>query len=105
MQSKIWHNVSSGPSSSITCSSLRGADGASENVIVVTEEALVEVGRDLQFFVNCSQPGDAILFATQTIQPKSTTLVEHSLTFDVTNPGLSKVEIKCPSSEGIFDIQ
>ena len=71
----------------------------------MNEEALKENGRNLQLWVDCSQPGDTIIFDTAVIETQNTTIVKHPVVFDVANPDTSRVVVKCPSAGTIFDIQ
>ena len=82
------------------CATIRTA-----NTIVVNGEALKENGTNLQLFVDCSQPGDTIIFDAEVIEPRNTTFVKHPVVFDIANPDTSRVEIKCPSGGTIFDVQ
>ena len=82
------------------CTTIRTA-----NTIVVNEEALKENGTNLQLWVDCSQPGDTIIFDAAVIETQNTTIVKHPVVFDVANPGTSRVVLKCPSAGPIFDVQ
>ena len=93
-------NALLGPGDSNACAAIRR-----ENAIAVNKEALQENGMNLQFFVDCSEPGDTIIFDTEVVEPKSTTVVRHPVAFDVSNPNTPRVLLKCPSSGTIFDVQ
>ena len=95
-----FFNVLLGPSGSTACATIRRSDA-----IVVTEEALKEHGMSLQFFVDCSQPGDTIIFDTGVVEPQNTTVVKHQVAFDVANPDTPRVVLKCPIVGTVFDIQ
>ena len=95
-----YFNALLGPGDSNACAAIRR-----ENAIAVNEEVLQENGMNLQFFVDCSQPGDTIIFDTEAVEPKNTTVVRHPVVFDVSNPNTSRVVLKCPSAGTIFDVQ
>ena len=97
---KEYFDALLGPSDLTACATIRKA-----NAIIVKEEALKENGMNLQFFVDCSQPGDTIIFDTRVVKPKSTTVVRHPVVFDVSNSNSSRVVLKCPSAGTIFDVQ
>ena len=82
------------------CATIRMA-----NTIVVNGTALKENGMNLQLFVDCPQPGDTIIFDAAVIKPRNTTFVKHPVVFDIANPDTSRVVLKCPSGETIFDVQ
>ena len=71
----------------------------------MTEETWKNVGGDLQFLVDCSRPGDTILCDIESVMPKTTMIIKHSMAFGVSNSGSSKVVVMCPSAGMIFDIQ
>ena len=89
-----------GPSDLNACATIRG-----ENGLIVNEKALEENGMNLQFFVDCSQPGDKIIFDTEVVKTQNTTVVSHPVVFDVANPDTSRVALQCPSSGTIFDVR
>ena len=93
-------NALLGPRDSTACATIRRG-----NTIVVNEDVFQENGMSLQFFVDCSQPGDTIIFDTEAVEPKNPTIVRHPVVFDVSNPNISRVVLKCPSAETIFDVQ
>ena len=84
----------------IACAAIRGLDG-----VVLTKEALEQNGMDVQLFVDCSLPGETIIFATEAVEPRDTIVVKHPVVFDVVDPNATRVAIKCPISGTIFDIQ
>ena len=71
----------------------------------MTEENLKKNGMDLQFFVDCSQAGESIIFDAEVIEPRNTTIVRHPMVFDVANPDTSRVVLKCPSAGTVFDVK
>ena len=72
---------------------------------MANEETVKENGMNLQFFVDCSQPGDTIVFDTKVVEPRNTTVVRHPVVFDVANPNASRVTLKCPRAGAVFDIR
>ena len=97
---KEYFDALLGPSDLTACATIRKA-----NAIMVKEEALKENGMNLQFFVDCSQPGDTIIFDTEVVELWNTTVVRHPVVFDVANPNASRVKLKCPSAGTIFDVR
>lgn len=89
-----------GPSDSNACATIRGLNG-----ITVSEEALENNGMNLQFFVDCSQPGDKIIFDIEAVKIQNTTVVSHPVAFDVANPSTSRVAFKCSSAGTVFDVR
>ena len=88
-----------GPSELNQCARIR-----SGHTITVNGEAMEENGMDLQFFVDCSQPGDTIIFDTEAVEPKTTTVIRHPMVFDVAK-NMPRVVFKCPRAGTIFDAQ
>ena len=78
-----------GPDEMTTCDAIRRA-----NIITVNEESLKKNRMSLQFFVDCSQPGDTIIFDTEALEPQGITVVRHPVVFDVANPNTSRVVLK-----------
>ena len=95
-----YYDALLGPSDLNACATIRGANG-----ITVNEEALEENGMNLQFFVDCSQPGDKIIFDIEVVKTQNTIVVRHPVVFDVANPNTSRVTLKCPSAGTIFDVR
>lgn len=89
-----------GPSELNPCATIRRA-----NAIMVNEKSLKAHGMNLQFFMDCSEPGDTIIFDTKVVEPQNTTVVMHPVVFDVASPNASRVTLKCPRVGMIFDIR
>ena len=83
------------------CGTFRGDDSVSQNAIIVTEDALAN--NNIQFFVDCAQPDDTIIFVPPIVNTTIAIVVNKPMSFRGANG--SEVEFGCPPEGMIFDIQ
>ena len=83
------------------CAAFRGNDSMSRNAIIVTEDALAD--NNVQFFVDCAQPDDTIVFVPTIVNTTLAIVVNKPMFLRGANG--SEVEFGCPPEGMIFDIQ
>ena len=86
----------------LKCVSFRN-DVSSQETIVVTEEALAMADNDVQFFVDCAQPNDTIVFKLKIVETTSAITLNKPLMLKGIDG--SEVQFVCPSGRTIFNIR
>lgn len=83
------------------CRAFRGGDTISRDAILVNRDALA--GNTIQFFVECAQPNDTIIFALPIVNVSSTIVIDKPLSLRGADG--SEVQFGCQAGGTVFDIQ